>query len=279
MPSISAIPTGSFAPDSPSRIVPVRPRISRSPSTENITAGSVGATAAPSRPAVSQPSPKSAVREERRPARRSGERADDAERGDRDGGGAEAATADRACRRGRGSRSARPSRSARRSRSAARATGRVGGDTRRRRGTRRRGNGIRALSLRAERRRQRAGDEQRPASPKLVTSCTTRSTLQGGGVREEPERQNSLHFPHERHNWAETLGSCRMRRLSLILLAASPSFPAPSRRPTTAGDGVARAASRLRERDDLRAGRRLGPDGQGLADRDRSGRGRRITRS
>ena len=56
-PSISAIPTGSFAPDSPSRIVPVRPEISRSPKTENITAGSVGATAAPSRPAVNQPSP------------------------------------------------------------------------------------------------------------------------------------------------------------------------------------------------------------------------------
>ena len=41
-PIISAIPTGSLAPDSPSRIVPVRPPISRSPSTENITAGSVG---------------------------------------------------------------------------------------------------------------------------------------------------------------------------------------------------------------------------------------------
>ena len=39
MPIISAIPTGSFAPDSPSRIVPVRPPISRSPSTENMTAG------------------------------------------------------------------------------------------------------------------------------------------------------------------------------------------------------------------------------------------------
>ena len=36
---------------------PVRPSISRSPRTENITAGSVGATAAPSRPAVIQPSP------------------------------------------------------------------------------------------------------------------------------------------------------------------------------------------------------------------------------
>ena len=57
IPSISAIPTGSFAPDSPSRIVPVRPPISRSPSTENITAGSVGAIAAPSRPAVIQPRP------------------------------------------------------------------------------------------------------------------------------------------------------------------------------------------------------------------------------
>ena len=51
------MPTGSFAPDSPSRIVPVLPEISRSPSTENITAGSVGAIAAPSRPEVTQASP------------------------------------------------------------------------------------------------------------------------------------------------------------------------------------------------------------------------------
>ena len=48
IPIISAIPTGSFAPDSPSRIVPLRPPTSRLPSTENITAGSVGASAAPS---------------------------------------------------------------------------------------------------------------------------------------------------------------------------------------------------------------------------------------
>ena len=58
IPIIRAIPTGSFAPDSPSRIVPVRPLISCSPSTENITAGSVGAIAAPRRPAVVQPRPK-----------------------------------------------------------------------------------------------------------------------------------------------------------------------------------------------------------------------------
>ncbi len=43
--AISAIPTGSFAPDSPSRMVSLRPSISRWPSTENTTAGSVGATA------------------------------------------------------------------------------------------------------------------------------------------------------------------------------------------------------------------------------------------
>ena len=48
IPIISAIPTGSFAPDSPSRIVPLLPPTSRLPSTENITAGSVGASAAPS---------------------------------------------------------------------------------------------------------------------------------------------------------------------------------------------------------------------------------------
>ena len=50
IPIISAIPTGSFAPDSPSRIVPERPPTSRRPSTENITAGSVGASAAPRMP-------------------------------------------------------------------------------------------------------------------------------------------------------------------------------------------------------------------------------------
>jgi hypothetical protein len=57
MPIMSAIPTGSLAPDSPSRIVPVRPATSRSPSTENMTAGSVGAIAAPSRPADVHPKP------------------------------------------------------------------------------------------------------------------------------------------------------------------------------------------------------------------------------
>ena len=50
IPIMSAIPTGSFAPDSPSRIVPERPRISRLPKTENVTAGSVGASAAPIEP-------------------------------------------------------------------------------------------------------------------------------------------------------------------------------------------------------------------------------------
>ena len=55
IPIISAIPTGSLAPDSPSRIVPVRPPTSRRPSTENITAGSVGASAAPRMPAAVQP--------------------------------------------------------------------------------------------------------------------------------------------------------------------------------------------------------------------------------
>src|SRR6478672_8814313 len=40
--AISAMPTGSLAPDSPSRIVPLRPATSRCPSTEKTTAGSVG---------------------------------------------------------------------------------------------------------------------------------------------------------------------------------------------------------------------------------------------
>src|SRR5665647_2327491 len=53
----SAIPTGSLAPDSPSRIVPDRPEISRRPSTEKTTPGPVGDKAAPRRlekvPAIS----------------------------------------------------------------------------------------------------------------------------------------------------------------------------------------------------------------------------------
>src|SRR4051794_2736873 len=53
-----AMPTGSFAPDSPSRMVPLRPATSRPLSTENTTAGSVGASAVPSSRAVRQSRPK-----------------------------------------------------------------------------------------------------------------------------------------------------------------------------------------------------------------------------
>src|SRR4051812_32539289 len=56
--TIRAMPTGSFAPDSPSRSVPERPEISRRPSTEKTTAGSVGASAAPMSSAVRQSNPK-----------------------------------------------------------------------------------------------------------------------------------------------------------------------------------------------------------------------------
>src|SRR5450759_1915931 len=58
-----AMPTGSFAPDSPSRIVEERPAISRCPRMENTTPGSVGATAVPSRSATYQlnPNPKCAT--------------------------------------------------------------------------------------------------------------------------------------------------------------------------------------------------------------------------
>ncbi len=53
-----AMPTGSFAPDSPSSRVPERPVISRLPSTENTTAGSVGARAAPMSKDASHSNPK-----------------------------------------------------------------------------------------------------------------------------------------------------------------------------------------------------------------------------
>jgi hypothetical protein len=52
--AIRAMPTGSLAPDSPSRMVPLRPGTSRRPSTENTTAGSVGASAVPTSSAARQ---------------------------------------------------------------------------------------------------------------------------------------------------------------------------------------------------------------------------------
>src|SRR3954447_20892995 len=56
--AISAMPTGSFAPDSPSRIVPAGSPPSRFPRTENTTAGSVGATAVPTSSATYHSNPK-----------------------------------------------------------------------------------------------------------------------------------------------------------------------------------------------------------------------------
>ena len=50
IPIIRAMPTGSLNPDSPSRIVPERPRTSLPARTEKVTAGSVGASAAPINP-------------------------------------------------------------------------------------------------------------------------------------------------------------------------------------------------------------------------------------
>src|SRR5919199_5311318 len=58
--AISAMPTGSLTPDSPSRIVPDLPTTSRRPSTENTTAGSVGASAVPISNAACQPKPNNA---------------------------------------------------------------------------------------------------------------------------------------------------------------------------------------------------------------------------
>src|SRR3954462_5896588 len=52
------MPTGSFAPDSPSRIVPAGSATSRLPRTENTTAGSVGATAVPTSSATYHSNPK-----------------------------------------------------------------------------------------------------------------------------------------------------------------------------------------------------------------------------
>jgi hypothetical protein len=57
---IKAMPTGSLAPDSPSRIVDVRPATSRRPRTANTTAGSVGARAVPISSEACHASPNSA---------------------------------------------------------------------------------------------------------------------------------------------------------------------------------------------------------------------------
>ena len=56
-PIISAMPAGSLTPASPSSVVPERPPISRPPRTEKTTAGSVGASAAPTTPASFQSIP------------------------------------------------------------------------------------------------------------------------------------------------------------------------------------------------------------------------------
>ncbi len=56
---MSAIPTGSLMPASPSRMAPLRPAISRRPSTENTTAGSVGASAVPTSSAARHSRPNS----------------------------------------------------------------------------------------------------------------------------------------------------------------------------------------------------------------------------
>jgi hypothetical protein len=60
IPITRAMPTGSFAPDSPSSTVPERPPTSRFPMTENMTAGSVGASAAPRIQSNVQSNPKKA---------------------------------------------------------------------------------------------------------------------------------------------------------------------------------------------------------------------------
>ena len=89
IPIIRAIPTGSLNPDSPSRIVAERPSTSLPASTENVTAGSVGASAAPisqrDRPVEAEDDVGGDADERRR-----AERAEHPEHADRHGGGAEA---------------------------------------------------------------------------------------------------------------------------------------------------------------------------------------------
>ena len=58
--AIKAMPTGSLAPDSPSRMVPLRPSTWRRPSTEKTTVGSVGASAVATSSETYQLNPKAA---------------------------------------------------------------------------------------------------------------------------------------------------------------------------------------------------------------------------
>ncbi len=65
--AIKAMPTGSLAPDSPSRMVPLRPDTSRWPRTEKTTAGSVGATAVATRTEAYQSRPTTRCRKRAAP--------------------------------------------------------------------------------------------------------------------------------------------------------------------------------------------------------------------
>src|SRR4051812_15333705 len=220
---MSAIPTGSLAPDSPSRIVPVLPEISRPPSTENITAGSVGATAAPIRPAVTQPKPNAqcattaippAVANvpttpsativpltlpkrrqpiEPPPSKRITISAIDATRS---------------------TVSAETENEGKRSEATAAATRKIAGA----------GIGIRSLTFDARSAAATAPETTRIPSPNVVRSSTgaTVSSVQARPRR--PAAENSLHFRHSRHTrWGNTLGAMRLVLMLLVLVLAAPA--------------------------------------------------------
>ena len=90
---MSAMPTGSLAPDSPCSSVPDRPDTSRRPSTENTTAGSVGASAVPMS-SERQPAQSEQDMCRERQGRCRDQRADDAEPDHRSGGRPKATPAD-----------------------------------------------------------------------------------------------------------------------------------------------------------------------------------------
>ena len=191
-PSMSAMPTGSFAPDSPSRIVPVRPRISRSPSTENITAGSVGAIAAPRRPEVIQA-------EAERPVREHGDEAGGGERPE----DASDAIGRAAARKRRQPIDEPPSKritisatvaTSRRSRSRGRATGRG-----RRRARRRRGTTRPTGSTSGRRASRRAGrPKAHPTTSRMVEAEARQVVHPVDAYNRAAREQNSLHIAHSR---------------------------------------------------------------------------------
>ena len=218
----------------------MRPRISRPPRTENVTAGSVGAIAAPSRPLVIQEKSSSQWAETRDQAGRR-ERADDAQREDRDDrdGGAPPADVHAAVEQDHDQRDHRDPLDRDERDRVLEARRHVRGDRGReqeQRGTRDR----EPLGDRPPEERQREpGRDDEDIPPKSAIS-STRTTL-GKDLRRQ-RRTFSLHGAHPQHTPAEILN--RDAESPFLLLLARPCAHPP--RPRWAARALPTARSRRR---------------------------------